>query len=201
MIKVFDDIIDIELQDKIEGMLMNFECPWYYHPSTVTVSDLESNVDKFKIPYKITKNIADVQMFVHAIASEGKVKSPVLGPICAEMLKQFSKKTEIFVNNIYRLKANLQTRDTSIEENKYNAVHIDNDGPHWVLIYYVNNSDGDTLLFDKNFEISKRVSPKKGRILFFRGDILHASQGPRKSLNRCILNINLQMKEGDPNGY
>ena len=201
MIEVFDDIIDSELQDKIENMLMSFECPWYYHPSTVTSFDLEQNVKKYKIPYKIVENMVDTHMFVHTIVRDGEIKSPVLGPVCAKILKQFVKKTNISTDNIYRLKANLQVRDTSIEENKYNAIHIDNDEPHWVVIYYVNNSDGDTLLFDKNFQIIKKVSPKKGRILLFRGDILHASRGPRKSLNRCVLNINLQMKEGDPNGY
>ena len=53
---------------------------------------------------------------------------------------------------------------------------------------------------NNNFEIVKRISPKKGRILFFNGNILHASQGPRKSLNRCILNINLEVESELKNG-
>lgn len=201
MIEVFDDIIDSELQDKIENMLMSYDCPWFYHPYTVSPFDTEQNVKKYKIPYKIVENMVDNQMFVHSIVEGDKINCTKTGPVVAKMLMQFSERANFSFENIYRVKANLQLRDTSIEENKYNAIHIDNDGPHWVVIYYVNNSDGDTLLFDKNFQIIKKVSPKKGRILLFKGDILHASQGPRKSLNRCILNINLQIKDGDPNGY
>ena len=200
MIKVFDDIIDKDLQDNLENLLFDFECPWYYHTSTITPIDMENVIKKFGFTEKLIKNIIDSHMFVHTIVKDEDIKCKIVGPLVAKMLLQFSKKTNIPVNNIYRAKANLQLRDTTFSDEKHNAVHKDNDGPHWVVIYYVNDCDGDTLMFDNNFEIVKRISPKKGRILFFNGDILHASQGPRKSLNRCILNINLEVGSELKNG-
>ena len=46
-----------------------------------------------------------------------------------------------------------------------------------VILYYVNDSDGDTLFFDNKdkLNIIKRVSPKKGRVVHFDNNKLHAS--------------------------
>jgi len=67
-------------------------------------------------------------------------------------------------------------------------IHVDVDLPHQVFLYYVNDSDGDTVFFkdDKKTEI-KRVTPKKGRGVFFNGSINHCSTRPFKS-HRCIFN-------------
>ena len=68
--------------------------------------------------------------------------------------------------------------------------HTDLTYPHLVCLYYVNNSDGDTILFkdDKKTEI-KRISPKKGRCVFFDGSIPHC--GSRSEVStRAILNFN-----------
>ena len=66
--------------------------------------------------------------------------------------------------------------------------HNDIYEPHLVCLYYINDSDGDTVFFNKENEI-KRVSPKKGRIVLFDGAIKH-SAGIPKNLPRFILNIN-----------
>jgi len=69
------------------------------------------------------------------------------------------------------------------------SIHVDLDIDHLVCLYYVNNSDGDTVLFeeDKKTEI-KRVTPKKGRVVFFDGSIPHCSSRP--SLNtRAVINM------------
>jgi len=69
-------------------------------------------------------------------------------------------------------------------------VHIDQSLPHLVCLYYVNDSDGDTVLFkdDRKTEI-KRVTPQKGKIVFFDGTIPHCSTRPSKS-TRSIINFN-----------
>jgi hypothetical protein len=69
-------------------------------------------------------------------------------------------------------------------------VHIDiEDIDHLVCLYYVNDSDGDTILYeeDKKTEM-KRISPKKGRILFFNGSIPHCSSEPSKK-ERAVINF------------
>ena len=69
-----------------------------------------------------------------------------------------------------------------------NNIHIDLPYPHWVCLYYVNDSDGDTILFDDNNNEIKRVIPKKGRIVFFDGSIKHCSSSPSK-IHRAVINF------------
>jgi hypothetical protein len=72
---------------------------------------------------------------------------------------------------------------------EYYAPHTDRPEEHLGLIYYVNDSDGDTVFF-KNKEIIKRVSPKKGRIVLFDGNTFHSGGFPTDN-PRCIVNFNL----------
>jgi len=86
---------------------------------------------------------------------------------------------------------------------EYDNIHVDLPIPHMVCLYYVNDSDGDTFIFDKSrdveinsiddfrnkeFNVLKRVSPKKGRAIIFDGFRYHSSSCSSKNL-RCILNF------------
>ena len=68
-------------------------------------------------------------------------------------------------------------------------IHIDYSQPHWVCLYYVNDSDGDTVFFDDVNQEIKRVTPKRGRIAFFDGSISHSSSSPTK-IHRSVINYN-----------
>ena len=72
----------------------------------------------------------------------------------------------------------------------HNNPHVDLDEkPHTVVLYYVNDSDGDTFFFDENMNIEKRITPKKGKAVMFDGSIFHASSMPSKK-PRITLNLN-----------
>ena len=62
--------------------------------------------------------------------------------------------------------------------------------PHIVCLYYVINSDGETILF-KNKKIHKKIKPKQGRLLIFDGNMVHTAYQPKKNI-RCIINFNVE---------
>ena len=66
--------------------------------------------------------------------------------------------------------------------------HVDLTKPHWVCLYYVNDSDGDTIFYGDDGEIIKTVSPKAGRIALFDGSIKHSAGKPTKN-ERIVINI------------
>jgi hypothetical protein len=96
------------------------------------------------------------------------------------------------------------------------GIHLDNDKDHYVAVYYLFDSDGDTIIYEQTkydvgyksednnsvnpsslrlhdntrFVEHARVSPKKGRVVLFDGSRWHCSSQPRNNL-RCILNFNL----------
>ena len=88
---------------------------------------------------------------------------------------------------------------------EYDNPHIDVRYDHLVVLYYVNDTDGDTFIFDKTMKdyyelpenaelnIVKRVSPKMGRVVVFNGHQYHSSSTPTKDV-RCIINFNVNFK-------
>ena len=72
------------------------------------------------------------------------------------------------------------------------APHTDLNIEHTVMIYYVNDADGDTILFNDQGDIMKSVTPKKGRVLVFDGSILHGGGIPKKG-PRCIVNYDVKV--------
>ena len=59
-------------------------------------------------------------------------------------------------------------------------------------MYYVIDSDSDTFIFDENESIVDRIKPKRGRLLFMRGDVLHAGAHPVKFDKRLVINMDIQ---------
>ena len=115
--------------------------------------------------------------------------------IMQPLLSEVNVNTDINIEDrtLWRAKANLlfPTCDRQLQ---HSLPHIDSNDEHQTIIYYVTDSDGDTLLFeDDKKTIVKRISPKKGRFLFFDGDIWHASTNPVKSMKRIVININLSV--------
>ena len=79
--------------------------------------------------------------------------------------------------------------------------HIDFDFPHIASIYYVNDSDGDTIFYNQktydtnqidNLDLQeyKRVTPKANRLVIFEGDIVHTGSSPVNSKKRILINSN-----------
>ena len=73
--------------------------------------------------------------------------------------------------------------------------HRDQEVPHIVALYYVNDTDGDTFFVDENdhSKIIHRETPKKGKCVVFEGlHAFHASSSPSKTI-RSTLNINYEI--------
>lgn len=80
----------------------------------------------------------------------------------------------------------------------YNQPHIDVPLPNYSMVYYLNDSDGDTVFFNEkysaeqkdpiNLTVMQRIKPKKNRAVVFESDRYHASCNPQVSENRFVIN-------------
>lgn len=87
--------------------------------------------------------------------------------------------------------------------------HLDYYLPHWTFLYYVNDSDGDTFIFDQvsepvdlnvwprkepvypsKFTVADRVTPKAGRLVIMDGLLYHSSSAPAEHGDRMTLTFN-----------
>ena len=74
--------------------------------------------------------------------------------------------------------------------------HIDTSDDHFVMLYYVCDSDGDTIIYNEqeksdSYTVQKRITPKQGRVVLFDGSYYHTAEQPLNNI-RCVVNYNLR---------
>lgn len=94
------------------------------------------------------------------------------------------------------------SQKTYTKVNTVSPMHVDIDIPHITIVYYANDNDGETVIYDKiiqNFNdidqlnppaILHRVKSKKGRAAIFNGMYLH-SGSLSSDADRFFLNMNI----------
>jgi hypothetical protein len=194
MILKIDRCLSVNYENDIEKVVT--EIPYYYAPNTSYATD-----DPFLEHYlKLSKNSSIIEngQFTHAVLDEGNIVSNLHGFIYP-LLYTFADKAELTIKKITRIKINLLLRDKTFKQFNYNFPHSDRGSGQKAFVYYVNNSDGDTFLFDEyddytnipeKFTIVDRVQPKKGTGVFFDCNRFHASSNPVSTQHRYVINFN-----------
>ena len=204
---VVDDIIPQQKQIEIEkAFLDNSSMYWMYNQSSnygtsdqyevIKTNPLYNLHDKKK--YLKYPNIIDTFFFVHPMWDERGVVSNYY-PMLMDILKQLN------LSKLIRIKANITTYDSRFDDSTHGYPHTDMGGfgikDYVTGIYYINDSSGDTFIFNEKFTdktdaltIKKRILPKRGRLVLFDGTLLHAGNNPRDNSPRAVLNINYTMR-------
>ena len=177
--QIFDDMIPKEHADRLEDFFTSDNFPWFFSSSAVTQSSAKQDY-----------------FFVHQFVVNGNVNSlhyiDTLGTLLLENIPPTKE-------GIHRIKANFSPR--SIHETvglKHHDIQVEEEEPYYIGLYYVNDSDGDTILYEDDNETEMvRIKPKKGRIVFFKGDILHSAGIPQKSDYRIVVNLNILSNRED----
>ena len=166
MIKLFDDALPKKDQDYLEDTLLGLDFPYYFRDNT----SYEWHQDSCQLQHNFYYHEKNNSEYFEEFYSK---------------FKSFIEKNSPY-KNVLRMKTNLLLNNKA---DRFNSVHVDYYKEHINLIYYVNDSDGDTFIFDNGN--TKNIRPKKGRILLFDGKYEHASSNPIKSKYRSIINFNL----------
>ena len=203
-IKIIDDFFN--RANEIEEIVKSSEFSWFYVDYTSGISKYPNSNPKVssilkKIKYH-NKNLKfyDYLHFAHSfygfvenedkttLNSDDKYLTLINDIVSEANIKLDENYTQ---KNFIRSKINFQTHTNDSGYNHINPPHIDMNLNHHVMLYYVNESDGDTFFFDDDGKLLKRVTPKKGRLVYFNGDIYHAGSNPIKYRERIVININL----------
>jgi len=166
-IRVYKDTLSKEQQDYIEQTLLGIpnSFPWYF-------------IDDVTYPGAKKPRPA----LIHNIVMGSRVNSDFMN-----LIQLFNIVPE---KNIVQARAILQLPlNEKLIGKKYDTPHIDMNIPHNVYLYYVCDSDGETVFFE-NKKIIKKIKPKKGTLVVFDGAIYHTAFQPKKS-KRCIINIDV----------
>jgi len=167
LLESYDDILPTSFVNQIEDFVLHsMKCPFFYN-SSLTSPDHTSFFPGFTNPFFDEKIISDLYFPL----------STILYKFC------FIKNIDLFKIYVGRVFLQIPLNKTPPLE-----PHVDIFHPHLVCLYYVNDSDGDTIFYDEKGKEFKRVSPKKGRIAFFDGSIKHSAGSPTYN-HRAVINF------------
>ena len=199
-IYVFDDIVEKPYQELIRETLIGGEklptvgepeeeFPWYY---TSDVTD-NSHEGPFQGRFGFSHQYVSTE--------EGIVSD--FHSLFIGLIKNSCKKLKIKQIDLLNGRSFLST-PTNIPKDDVDTPHVDMVAPHFVMLYYVCDSDGDTIIYNEktkfdgchpdykmNYTIKKKVSPKQGRVVLFDGRHFHTAEQPNHNL-RGIVNYDLR---------
>lgn len=193
MIQVFDNLLSVEEQNKIEQEVLSQE---YF-----SLDNLYALKDK-----------TSYEKGLPVLDQEGAMGESIVGELQSylrKILKTTKSKSKVNFGPATRWKINKLSPIEDFSIDKW-GVHVDQFEPHYSIIYYVNNSDGDTIFYNDTLgdrfndwmnvlseekDLSywselKRVTPKKGRLVIFDGRIFHRSSYPTTQ-DRYVINFNV----------
>ena len=169
-IQTIEDLLPQSLADDMEDELLGIDFPWYMKGEVTNLSTDKPDVLQAG--------------FSHVLVDNSKMRSKWAYKYL-NVLYALAHKKDLVVNEIITARTWLHA--PSIKPHTQNGKHVDMYREHMVVVYYVTDSDGDTIFFDNDDNIIYRNTPKKNTAVLFDGSIVHCSSTP--SQWRCIINF------------
>ena len=189
----FENVIPKLYQDQIEAETTSNQMIWHFRlepgrtVSVLGASGVEASYSGF------TNTVFHVD--------DGGAPSSPMTALLLPMLFTFCDKAHRPFTRLLRIRLGLYPR---IMIDAAHHPHVDFYYPHYNAIYYVNDADGDTVLFNETFDevpqamlpaylredkftVAKSISPKKGKMIGFEGKQYHASMHPMRATHRIAI--------------
>jgi hypothetical protein len=190
-ILVIDDFIDKDYQEDIKEQLMgdprldDEPFPWFYIDD-VTAAFEEGNQGRPGLSHVYVEYNDDKTSDI--VSDFHDLFIPMLELAC-ETLEVPSARI-VQGRSFLQFPLNLKSRDDDTPH-----IDLDEGERHIVVLYYVKDSDGDTVIYNERTEsdtytVKQRVTPKQGRVVIFDGGQYHTAQQAINKV-RCIVNYNL----------
>jgi Rps23 Pro-64 3,4-dihydroxylase Tpa1-like proline 4-hydroxylase len=132
-----------------------------------------------------------VFQFVHNVYRDSKVTT--LEWLYSITQKVVNKLPDIVGDKdieIYRAKFNLLTRQPHNKDDLVLSKHVDRDEDEYIsMVYYLEDSDGDTVIYNKHQEEKYRFTPKANTCIIFKSNTWHRATPPTENKARRVLNI------------
>lgn len=205
--QVVDNFLPVAFQREIQRVIESL--PWYW-VDTVALFPADRYADSakaFEDP-----RVSDAFAFTHIAFAEGRPQSQYY-EFFRSILRFLEAELDIEVVEMLRIRLRLTPQYPGHKEGMFNAPHVDigTTNSFKTLVYYVNDSDGDTYIFNRRYDSSNPPvilnknepdlqaiftnTPKQGSGVYFDGRYYHAGNSPINYKSRCIINFDFIIKE------
>jgi hypothetical protein len=203
MIQIIDDFLPLSLSRYLEDLLANPSYPYSF------IRDVTSgDGGEFPCPDNFPKDKQTIGFASTPFADYRAVnKEFAYFQMFHVMVHDALPTTHNWILNRLRVGLNVP-RSTKHDQwdVDYHRPHIDSKadglgGDTISALYYVNETDGDTVIFDEQgldmpslVTVKQRVEPKQNRLLLFDGAYYHASSSPKHHDYRIVITMNYHDK-------
>lgn len=182
-VEVIDDFLCKSYHELLFNELCTSNVPWYFNSNITT--DIQSTING--------KSILNGFGFSHTIWENNRpTDSSYLGLILPLI---YQIKDYLKASNIMRVRFDLTLYNPDI---LMHSPHTDYKNNHYSAIYYLNESSGNTIIFNEKYTddhneqltIKENIFPKANRLVVFDGSYLHTGHCPFENNARLIINSN-----------
>ena len=166
--KVHDNFLNKSYHKEILDLMNGPEFPWFYSNNIILDGRTNTNDDLEEFGFSHI-------FWKHPNGPVETVFAKFILPLLYNIMDI------IDANEILRARGDMTMHTPAGFKHK---THVDFEFPNIATIYYVNDSDGNTVCLDQ------QVEPKANRLVVFSGDIPHTGHSPSKHKNRIIINSN-----------
>ncbi len=185
---IIENAVSKLLFERFQHQIMSFDTEWHYMPNAAYRTDLGTSDESFS----------------HTALFDGMKTSELLHLYESVLLCGLSK-ANIEPTSLIRLRCGMFMKNIT---NIVHTPHIDYDIPHMTGLLYINDVDGDTILYKEKYENKGlnaqdyyemtlkrsvtediRISPKANTMVIFDGQTYHSSSSPTKD-RRVVANFN-----------
>lgn len=196
MIEIYDDMIPTEYQDELEQVLFGHEFPWFFWQKAIP--------DYLKLANKVDgEQFVNPTQMKHVFLTKDRATPAIR--LIEPMVDHFLDRTK---HKLIKVHAAAVLMQHPVGEVQTIMPHVDFDhviAPNSelkTLIYYVNESDGDTILYNEfcSDKITTavtekdRISPKRGRAAVFTSNQFHSGSVPSKNI-RVLITIIMEVEK------
>ena len=183
MIEVVDNFAPQDYFELIQNHVLSWNQEWYYQ-ANITAGVFEK------------KGLGKHGFNCHVVRNKNEFLDTYDAGLLTDLLVKM--KTGIGCDNILRSRLDMTVYTPG---GMRCDPHVDSPHPHIATIFYLNDSDGNTVIFNERFEgspeideskltVQKEIEPKENRLLIFDGHYIHTGHVPAHHNNRVILNSN-----------
>ena len=157
------------------------ECPWFIQTSQSLSDYARDNINDYGFSVGIVPPWQPDKFDQSPIAT-------LVAPLIY-MIKDYAQ-----ADHISRCRLDM----TVLHDHYLHPPHIDIDTPHVASIVYLNETDGDTVIYDHQQEwaesyptdmkVKTTISPKPGRMVLFDGSYVHTGYSPSDHQTRILIN-------------
>ena len=174
MIYILDNVTSLEQNKKFEEYFDNIK----FELLETTIQDYRPSL------YHKSKYEKDIACQTSLLGDEFEEIVKLFAPVVRAMFPVLGTDKVLVRNSRFNLIDNKNSKN-------HTPFHRDLDCDHWVAVYYLNDADGDTIIFDEGE--AKYVFPKRDRMVFWPGQF-HAIDLSKDIVNRKIYNFSFTIK-------